>query len=88
MIQKRLEIRVDHSHVRATDFVFSICEVLRVSLKHWKDITPKRHYAHLPFLVTRLLRVIEPNKSMLGESILYVEKKITQEMRRGEISEA
>lgn len=29
MIQKQLEIKVDDNHVRATDFAFSICEVLR-----------------------------------------------------------
>lgn len=58
------------------DFAFSICKVLRVFLKHCKDMEPKKHYAYLPVLVNQILRFIEPQQAMIGDMLLCVEKKI------------
>lgn len=79
-IQKRLEIKADWTPVRATNYSFSICEVLRLSLNHCKDMSPRKNYAHLPVLVSQILRHIEPDRVMLGDRIFCVEKKITSEM--------
>lgn len=51
-IQKHLKLKVNCTLVRVTDFAFSICEVLRVSFKHCKDMIPKKNCAHLSMLVT------------------------------------
>lgn len=42
-IQKCLELKAYRSHVRATNFAYSICEVLRMSLKHCKEMGLKKH---------------------------------------------
>lgn len=67
MVQKHLDLMANHSHVRATDFAFCICEVLRVSLKHCKNISPKKHYAHFPVLATQMLHLVEPKRAMIGD---------------------
>lgn len=72
VIQRCLELKAYHSHVRETGFVFYICEVLRVSMVHCKRMTPLRFYAHLLVLVTQILRLIVPNKAMLRERVCIV----------------
>lgn len=77
MIQKCLELKSDRTRLKATNFAFSIYEVLRVSLKHCKDMSPKKNYAHLPFLFTKILCLIERQRAMLGDSKFCVDKRIT-----------
>lgn len=53
--KKLLELRADRTNVSAIDFNYVICETLRTSLKHCKDISSKGNYAYLPVLMTQIL---------------------------------
>lgn len=67
VIMKCLELKVDHTLVRGTDFICTIYETLCASMKNCKDISTRRNYAHLLILVTQNIRFIEPNLPLARE---------------------
>lgn len=47
-------------------------------------MVPKKHYAYLTVLVTQMLQLIELQRTIIGDRMLCIEKKITQEIRERE----
>lgn len=82
IIQKKLELKANHSLVHGTNFLYYIYETLRAFIRHCKNISSKRNYAHLPFLVTQLIRFIDTSLPLVGERMFCVKKKMKPEMAK------
>lgn len=83
VIQKRLELMTDHTLVHETIFLYSIYyETFEASIHHCKDISTKRNYIHLPILVTRIIRFIEPSIALEVETRFCIEKKKMPEIEK------
>ena len=82
-IQKRVELKADGEPMRTTEFLYCICEALRLSILHCLEISTKKYrYAFLPVLVTRLIRTLEPDMPLRGEKIYIKERKLSQELKK------
>lgn len=77
-IQKCVELKANGEPMRSADFLYCICETLRLSVCHCLEISSKRYrYALLPILVTCLIKNLEPGMPLRGEKVYIKEKKLS-----------